>query len=145
MPEVAENPNVVIAKSVQRLDDLIRLAGAVASDLKEQRYSFMQREAKVKTFEDQILARKQLLAELDEQIRLKKVQVAGSFNTFRDELERRQQALIKAEAEVSVARKNADEKARKADEMIAQAESILNKAEASQKARVKKAEEKAAA
>lgn len=125
MPEapVAE----FVSKRLELFNSLEKVVGKVSADMKELKYQVNQYEAKVKTFEGQILAKKAEIAELDEAIRRKKIDVAGSFNNLRDDLNAREQAFIKREAELSVLEQNVRDRAEQAEALIVKAERALPK------------------
>ena len=129
--ETAENDaqavNQIFNKRIERLQSFDRLVGLVASDLKELKYNATQYEAKQATFEKKILAAKTEILDLDEQIRRKKIEVAGSFNNLRDDLSRREQALFKAQAELAVSQAQVKVRADEAERLIGKAEKVIGK------------------
>jgi hypothetical protein len=124
-----ENPNVVIPKRIQRLEELIHTAAFVAADLREQKYLSYQIEARVKTSENRLRALSQEIEELEEQVRRKRIEAAGSFNNFRDDLTRRELELNKRQAELEVRERNVFERSKIAEDKIAQVDALLKKAE----------------
>lgn len=120
-----ENVPAVLTKRVERLGNFLKMADVVLADMKEQKFLNGQIEAKVQTLENRILACKAEIAALDEQIRQKKIEAAGSFNSFRDDLTRREQALMKREAELLVSEQNLKARAKQAEELISKAEKAI--------------------
>lgn len=114
-----------VSKRVERLTALEKLVYATAADMKEMKYQVTQYDAKVRTFESQILAKKAEIVDLDEQIRRKKIEVAGSFNNLRDDLSRRELALTKALAELKVSQENTKARAAEAEALIIKAEKAI--------------------
>lgn len=130
-PAVAAVPIAeFVGKRVERFDSLGKLCAAVALDLKEMRHQVMQYEAKVNTFINQILAKKQEIAELEEQIKRKKIEAAGSFNNFRDSLQARELVMVKREAELVIREGNVKARAQEAENLISKAERVIGKQEA---------------
>lgn len=116
-----------VSKRVERLTSFERACVAMASDLKEMKYQIQQWDAKIKTNEGKILGQKEEMRDLEEQIRRKKIEVAGSFNNIRDDLQRRELALVKREAELVVRENQVKIRANTAEELINKAERVIGK------------------
>jgi chromosome segregation ATPase len=125
-----QNAVVAINKRIERIDSFERLIGLMREDLKEWRYKAVQLEAENATHTKNILAKKEEIAKLEEEIRRKKIEVAGSFNNFRDDLTAREQKLTKSLAELKVREDQVKERTKAVEELMVKAEKVLPKSKA---------------
>jgi len=126
---MSDQPNVVefVSKRVERFNSFERLCKVMADDLKEMKYQVTQYEAKVQTYEKQILARKAEIAELDETIRRRKIEATGSLNNIAGDLQRREMELVKRLSELEVRERNVKARALEAEALVVKAENVINK------------------
>lgn len=122
-----QNVAEFVSKRVERFNAFERLCKVMAEDLKEMKYQVTQYEAKVKTYESQILLRKSDIAELDETIRRRKIEAVGSLNSISGDLNRREIELVKSLAELKVREDNVKLRAATAESLITKAEKAIGR------------------
>lgn len=126
---MSDQPNVAefVSKRIERFNAFERLCKVMAEDLKEMKYQVTQYEAKVQTYEKQILAKKSEIVDLDEKIRQRKIEAVGSLNNIAGDLNRREIELVKAKAELHVREENVKARAAEAESLIVKAEKVISR------------------
>ena len=124
-----DQPNVAefVSKRIERFNSFEKLCKVMADDLREMKYQVTQYEAKVQTYEKQILLKKTEIGELDETIRRRKIEATGSFNNIAGDLNRREMELVKATAELQVRERNVVNRAATAEQLISKAEKVIGR------------------
>ena len=124
-----DQPNVAdfVSKRIERFNSFEKLCKIMADDLKEMKYQVTQYEAKVQTYEKQILLKKSEIAELDETIKRRKIEATGSFNNIAGDLNRREMDLVKKMAELQIRERNVVSRAAAAEQLISKAEKVIGR------------------
>ena len=125
MPEPTINE--VVSKRVDLFEQLGKILVKCSADLKELKYQVNQYDAKVRTLEGHIMERKTTIKELDEAIRLKQIEVSGSFNSVRDSLTSREEALVKRMAELEVREQQVKSRSEQVEALMTKVEKAMPK------------------
>lgn len=124
---MSDQPNVAefVSKRIERFNRFENLCKLMADDLKEMKYQVTQYEAKVQTYEKQILLKKGEIAELDETIRRRKIEAAGSLANVAGDVQRREMELVKRTAELEVRERNVKLRAAETENLLVKAEKVI--------------------
>lgn len=124
---MSDQPNVAefVSKRIERFNRFENLCKVMADDLKEMKYQVTQYEAKVQTYEKQILLKKAEISELDETIRRRKIEAAGSLANVAGDVQRREIELVKRTAELEVRERNVKLRAAETENLLLKAEKVI--------------------
>lgn len=126
---MSDQPNVAefVSKRIERFNRFESLCKVMAEDLKEMKYQVTQYEAKVQTYEKQILLKKAEIGGLDEAIRRRKIEAAGSLANVAGDVNRRETELVKRTAELEVRERNVKLRAAETESLLVKAEKVIGR------------------